>query len=262
MRKLLSFLVICTLVILYIPARGSAASGQGKVVGNIFAADGTTPLEGAVVKVKNVSTGTVYESRLTDSHGFFSISKMGKGVYAIGVSTPNGDFECESMVGIEPNKTSRISVSIAPYEEKVASAVKAVYSSRNRDGEALVARVISFDHGSHVAEFYIFKGFLQSIDRIHVFGPSSDYYQKVHKMTMEKTPVERVYAGQTGFMEMEYDVIPGDLIFVVCEKGFSPFFLTPIGIATIVAGSAAIIYGVKELVKDPDEVSTFRKRFD
>jgi hypothetical protein len=261
-KILIRFLCILSLfafLILVYPPEAGAEQGLGTVVGNIYAADGTTPMEGAVVKVKNVSTGAVYESGPTDRHGFFAISKMEKGVYAFGVATPQGDFECESMVGIEPNKTSRISVSVTPYESNVASAIEEVYTSQNEDGEALVGRVVSYEPVTRIAEFYIFKGFLQATDEIHVLGPATDFYQHVLNMAMGGELVERVYAGQTGTMEMEYDVAPGDLIYVVCEKGFAPFFLTPIGIAAIVAGSAAIIYGVTELVKDPEEVSTFRK---
>jgi hypothetical protein len=259
LTKFLSF--FCVLVFLFFasPVWVKAELEQGTVVGNIYAADGTTPMEGAVVKVKNVSTDTVYESEPTDRHGFFTIPKMDKGVYAFGISTPQGDFECESMVGIEPNKTSRISVSVSPYEENVASAIEEVYTSQDEKGEALVGRVVSFEPVTRIAEYYIFKGFLQSIDQIHVMGPASDFVQNVKNMTLDDQLVDRVYAGQTGYMEMDYDVVPGDLIYVVCEKGFTPFFLTPIGIAAIVAGSAVIVYGITELIKDPEEVSTFRK---
>jgi hypothetical protein len=259
LTRFLCIFLFFALLLLTSPGWVKAQQGQGAVVGNIYAADGTTPLEGAVVKVKNVSTGTVYESELTDRQGFFTIPNMEKGVYAFGISSPQGDFECESMVGIEPNKTSRISVSVSPYEESVSSAIEEVYTSQNEDGEALVGRVVSYEPVTRIAEFYIFKGFLQSIDEVHILGTSTDFHQNVLNMTMGQQLVERTYAGQTGYMEMEYDVVPGDLIYVVCEKGFSPFFLSPIGIAAIVAGSAAIIYGITELVKEPEEVSTFRK---
>lgn len=259
MTNFLFIFCFSVFLLLALPGWVNAEQGLGTVVGNIYAADGTTPMEGAVVKVKNVSTGSVYESEPTDRQGFFTIPKMDKGVYAFGISTPQGDFECESMVGIEPNKTSRISVSVSPYEENVASAIEEVYTSQNDDGEALVGRVVSYEPVTRIVEFYIFKGFLQSIDEIHVQGPSTDFRQNVLNMTMGDQLVERVYAGQTGYMEMEYDVVPGDLIYVVCEKGFAPFFLTPIGIAAIVAGTGAIIYGITQLVKDPEEVSTFRK---
>ena len=48
-------------------------SGQdnpiGNVTGFIYAQDGNTPLGGAVVKFKNVSTGKLYESGKSDSKG-------------------------------------------------------------------------------------------------------------------------------------------------------------------------------------------------
>jgi len=237
----------------------SGALGTGKVVGNVYQADGTTPLPGAVVMVKNISTGQVTSSLKTDRTGFFTISGLEKGIYAFGVRSNQGDFESNRQFGIEPNKTSRISISVTPYDDQTASAVKELYQNKNDDDEVLVGRVVGFDAPTRMAEVYVFKGFIQSMDRIRVLGSSTDFYQDVKSLQLGGQSVSRVLAGQNAVMKMDYDVALGDDVYVVCKKGAFPFFLTPLGIASIIAGSAAIIYGGTELVDEPEEVSTFRK---
>jgi len=38
--------------------------GQGNIVGYVYGPDNTTPMEGAVLKLRNLSTGSLYESCL------------------------------------------------------------------------------------------------------------------------------------------------------------------------------------------------------
>jgi hypothetical protein len=48
---------------------------RGSVIGFLYAKDGTTPLEGAVVQFKNLTSGLVFESSKTDQYGIFKVQE-------------------------------------------------------------------------------------------------------------------------------------------------------------------------------------------
>ncbi|MBU4202883.1 MAG: carboxypeptidase-like regulatory domain-containing protein, partial [Acidobacteria bacterium] len=114
------------------------ARDTGSISGTIFAKDGTSPYPGAVVTVKDVSTNQVYKSVPTDSRGGFIIDGLPKGVYVFGVSTSEGDFNSDSLIGVEAGKTAKISIALTVFDEKTAPDAEDVYEDQNKDGEALV----------------------------------------------------------------------------------------------------------------------------
>ena len=106
---LLAFILFC-----YPIALKSENVAKGNIVGFVYDMDGTTPLEGAVVKVKNISTDVVYESTKSDILGIFKIKGLENGIYLYGVMTPNGDFNSDGLVGIriQGNETAKMSISL------------------------------------------------------------------------------------------------------------------------------------------------------
>ena len=228
------------------------SSSKGNLVGYVFERDGTTPFEGANVVLKNIATESIYYSTQSDSSGIFNIQGLDKGMYSLAVSTPQGGFNAEQIIGIFENKTTTISIALDPYEPKVASAVEKVireYKDEDKD-EVLVGRVVSFNPATGVAEVFIIKGLLQRRDRIHIVGELTDFNQDVEILRMDEADVGSVFAGQTASLGVEYECQVDDLVYIICKKRAVPFFFTPMGIAWILAGSSAIIY-ISKIEEEP-----------
>lgn len=85
---------------------------KGNLMGSIYDEGGTTPIEGAVVKLRNISTGEGYESSESDNSGFFKLKDIDEGLYIIGISTREGDFNVPNLVGIKANKTANVTFNL------------------------------------------------------------------------------------------------------------------------------------------------------
>ncbi len=226
----------------------SENNAKGNIIGFVYSQDGTTPLEGAVVKVKNIASGTVYESSKSDINGVFTIVGVESGVYLYGVLTPQGEFNSENYFGLRvtEGETAKLSIALTPYEQKVAAAIREVYSEQAASGEALAGTVIDYNSSARTADVLIVKGLLQKNDKIHAKGKDTDFYQLVEEMMMGKKPIKRLFAGQKANLKVKKSVKNGDLIFIVCKRGILPFFTKPLGIASLIAGSAAVIVGISD----------------
>src|SRR4030042_3554867 len=84
---------------------------KGNVIGFLYAKDGTTPLEGAVVKFKNLTSGSMFISSKSDGHGIFRLEGIESGMYTYGVVTEPGDFNAASLLGLKVggNETATLS---------------------------------------------------------------------------------------------------------------------------------------------------------
>lgn len=222
---------------------------RGNVIGFVFDRDGTTPLKDATVKAINVLTGSVYESSRSDSYGVFKIQGIERGLYIYGVETPNGDFNSDSLFGlrIQGNETAKLSISLAPYEGRVASAIKEIYGEQKKDGEALVGQVVSYFPEARMAEVSVMKGLLQLDDRIYTKGDATDFSQDVNYLEHEGSSVKNLFAGQTGFIGVEKEVKTGDLVYTIFKKGILPVLSSPSGRASIITGSSEIVHSPVEL---------------
>jgi hypothetical protein len=56
---------------------------RGNVIGFICAKDGTTPLMGAAVKFKNLTSGSMFSSSKTDGCGIFNLEGIESGIYPL-----------------------------------------------------------------------------------------------------------------------------------------------------------------------------------
>jgi len=92
--------------------------GQGSLRGFVYGPDNTTPVEGAVLKLRNLSTGSLYESMAADSQGMVEFDGVDEGLYLVGISTAQGDFNIENLVGIKPNKTAKIAFALQPQTQE------------------------------------------------------------------------------------------------------------------------------------------------
>jgi len=86
----------------------SKVSNEGHLIGFIYGKDGTTPLEKGIVKIRNISASTVYESIKSDKLGFFKIEDIERGLYIVTISTNEGDFITRNLIGIKSNETANV----------------------------------------------------------------------------------------------------------------------------------------------------------
>ena len=257
-RKCITKTAVGACVVLYLCAFGfsqNITQGTGNLVGFIYYQDGVTPIVGAVVKVKDVSTGLVSESTKSDANGMFTIENLNTGVYSLGVMTSRGDFNLEELIGIKAGETTKVSFSLAPYGAEEAAAVQEiyrnVYQAEEIKGEVLVGRVLSYNPINGTAEIFIIKGYIKLRDRIHVRGERSHFYQNIEDLVFGGQRVDKIFAGNNVMMTMRYLVEEGDLVFLVCKKGVVPFFLTPLGYITALAATGVITYGIVTITEEP-----------
>lgn len=231
--------------------------GKGNIIGFVYDNDGTTPLAGAIVKVKNISTGNVYESNKSDENGIFRIPGIESGIYLCGVATEQGDFNAEKFFGVKlsDGETAKLSIALTPYEQKVATALREVYEGHSDSGESLIGTVIDYYSDTQSADVLVVKGMLRLDDRIHAKGKETDFYQNVEELKLGNSPAKKIFAGQTANMKVKKSVNNGDLVYVICKRGILPLFLRPFGYAALIAGSLGVILGIEDAL-DHDVVVT------
>jgi hypothetical protein len=196
----------------------------GNLTGFLYEKDGTTPVEGAVVKLTNVSTGTTYDSTSSDSLGVFKISSLAKGIYTFGVETEDGYFNSQNLIGIQAKKEAKMSIALIPDSETGAApgspAPAETEEEKPKKREAQVGKVIAYDSDTKTAQIEITNGYMKKED-IHVqsegLPPQTDFEQKAKELEVEGQSVKRATVGQIVTVEMEQDVLAGDLVYVRCS---------------------------------------------
>jgi hypothetical protein len=219
----------------------SQASGKGQLLGFVFDRDGSTPIAGAVVVAKNVTTGTVFESAKTDGLGVFRFAALEAGIYALGVTFGQGSYNSQDLVGIKPNETAKISIALETYGRDSIEAARAVAKEEKERGESRVGRVVTYLPQTREAVVAIDRGLIQAGDRVRVRGRVTDFLQDVKILKVQGATVKRVLAGQQAILPVVRPCSAGDGVYVVCKRGVPPLFLAPLGLAAIVAGSAALV---------------------
>jgi len=114
-----SFLLFCMPEIMQ-----GQVTGKGDIIGYVYGPGSTTPVEGAVVKIKNVSTGSLYESPASDDQGMVTFQSVDKGLYMVGISTAEGDFNIGNLIGVKTRRTSKVAFALKPLGQE-GEAIKA-----------------------------------------------------------------------------------------------------------------------------------------
>lgn len=86
----------------------SKITNGGNLIGFIYGADGTTPLERGIVKIRNISASTVYKSIESNKLGLFKIEDIRRGLYIVTISTSKGEFISRNLIGIKTNETAKV----------------------------------------------------------------------------------------------------------------------------------------------------------
>jgi len=200
--KLIATCLIFSFILFYSPYLLVGQSNKiGSLTGYIYAEDGTTPVEGAVVKVRNISSGSVYESNISNKLGLFQLGNIEEGLYTVGITTKNGGFNVKNIIGVKANEMAKVSFALRPlYQEEAAV-----------------------------------------------------------KVTKECPRGEWYYPDAIGECYIGYRWNPKTLR-CECEKrkGIGAFLASPIGIAVVIAATAAGIYGIVKLTEEEEEASPFK----
>jgi hypothetical protein len=216
-------------------------SGPGNLLGFVYDKDGSTPVAGAVIFIKNVTTGSVHESKKSDAFGVFKFEGLTAGIYSLGVSSNAGNYNSPDLVGVTPDETAKLSIVLNPYDNQVAQAAQAVAKNQKEKGESFIGRVVKYVPQNKEAEVFVEQGLLQAGDRIRVKGGATDFYQDARLLRIDGVKTSRIVSGQNGILPIVRACAAGDRIYIVCKRGVPPFFLAPLGLAAIVAGSAALV---------------------
>jgi hypothetical protein len=118
-RLLVSGIVVAFLTII-IPIEGlSLTAGTGALTGTIYWDDVKTPVENAVVKMRNIQAGKEFQSPPSDKNGLYLVKGIAEGRYLIGVSTSRGDYNFNFEVFIKANDTGKLNLALKTAESLV-----------------------------------------------------------------------------------------------------------------------------------------------
>jgi len=246
---------LALILVLSSSAAGTQDSGKGNLIGFIFGEDGSTPVAGAVVVVKNLTTGVVTEAGQSDELGVFKVPGLGAGIYALGVKSPAGTYNSQDFFGVTADKTAKIAIALNSYDPAAAAAAEAVIKEQREKGEAYIGKVIRYLPETKEAEVFIEIGLIQAEDRIHIKGQVTDFYQDMRGLKELGAKVKRVTSGKAAVLRASEPCAQGDFVYIVCKRGVPPFFLAPLGLAAIVAGAVPLAATFED-----EPVSPFRIR--
>ncbi len=110
-------LVTCLLVWspLSLPGSEDNPGGKGNLKGFLYKRDGKTPLWGAQVLLKDMKTGKIFESNVTDAVGDYKLMDLPQGNYKLKILVKDKDYEVKTvdfLVKIFDGKTSNLSFSV------------------------------------------------------------------------------------------------------------------------------------------------------
>ena len=91
-----------------------APSGRGSIGGELFQADGSTPLEGARAYAINVKTGQRYVSEVTKRGGNYDIKGLPAGTYDVAVEINGEIFVADNLVDLSQGESVSLSYSVEP----------------------------------------------------------------------------------------------------------------------------------------------------
>ena len=101
-----------TLIIVPLEGFGKQVAPTGAMVGFIYGSDMKTPVQNAVVKVRNLNNGQEVVSTPTDAIGAYKIEKLEEGSYVLGVSAPDGDFNFDYVVRVKEGEVGKLSLAL------------------------------------------------------------------------------------------------------------------------------------------------------
>ena len=112
--KLLVYAIIGSFSLLFFPHEALSRAQTGTLTGFIFAEDMKTPIENAIVIIRNAKTNVEFRSNRTDKSGSYVIKNLEEALYILGVRAPMGDFNFGYKIQIKANETAKLSLALKP----------------------------------------------------------------------------------------------------------------------------------------------------
>jgi hypothetical protein len=255
MRKKRTYFFLSGLTILFLSFTFGTNSDEGNLIGFLHDIDGSSPLLGAVIKLKNIYTDELYTSSEADDYGIARIKSVKPGLYVYGVSTKNGNYNSNEVLGISGGKTAKVSISLKNFNTKEQKAVQELTSDLKRKGESLIGRVDRFYSNSRRADVEIIKGMVKNGDLLHIVGVDDNVDFKIKTKNLMKDGVncDKVFVTETASIPFNKEARKGNLVYILSKKGMAPLFLIPLGAATAV-GTGFVKYSST----DVHEASTYK----
>lgn len=118
-RSIAGVLVLLLVSCASIPAAmaQSASSGKSTIRGQIFASDGKTPVEGAVVHAYHLSTEATFASAPTGPKGRYELTNLPYGYFDLAVETVDGLFVANQVANVPPAGRAVLSFTIADFAQ-------------------------------------------------------------------------------------------------------------------------------------------------
>lgn len=269
------FVISLALLVLGLPsALESGDEVKGSLTGYLFEHDGTAPIKGAVVKLRNVSTDEVFESTISDSSGVFMLTGLVSGYYDYVVSNSKGNFVGVRIFGFKASENEKeiISITLNSFNKKKSAIPKEFPPPKEIKDATYIGRVLSFDPKTDRAEVFIEEGMLRKKDLVKILGEETDFDMKVDKLYSEKNKVDYLSEGDTGYLEVKKKVMEGDALYLSKGKGLLPMLLifaasaassagtVVIGAAETTAGTKGIVFDIPDLKEECEPVSPFKNK--
>ncbi|MGA2585544.1 MAG: carboxypeptidase-like regulatory domain-containing protein [Candidatus Aminicenantales bacterium] len=108
--KLLILGVLASMSILFFPYEALGQVDAGSLTGFIYWESQKSPMEGAIVKLRNVLTDTIYQSEPSDKNGMYVIKEITAGSYVLGVSTQQGNFNFDRELQIKALELAKLNL--------------------------------------------------------------------------------------------------------------------------------------------------------
>lgn len=244
---------------------GIENTGKGNLIGQIYDQDGTTPVEGASLAIRNLTTGKVYVSPKSEADGSVYLEDIEKGFYKLGVLTADGSFYAKDLMGvnIRGESTETISIAINPYSKREAKAVNDLFQEMDENEEAVIGHVLQYLPETGMAEVELIKGMLKKDAVVYIRGETNSFRQKVETIILNGQEVDEAFEGDIITINVKMGCVIGDLVYLCQKERILPFLLdfgSPAGIVIITAATAGVTYGIYKAIKEEPEASPYKPK--
>ena len=89
-----------------------AKPAPGNLMGFVYGEDGKTPVRDAMVLIRRVDTGKVYQSKPTGELGTYRLLGIEAGTYVVGLKIKEKSYNANKHVKVAAGKTSFVSISL------------------------------------------------------------------------------------------------------------------------------------------------------
>ena len=131
-----SGVLISALLLLFLFQPSLASAQQtGQLTGFIYGDDLKTPVQGAVIKLKNIVDQTLIESTPTSADGLYTIVGIKPGRYVIGIQVGTSGYNCEYILYFKAGVVGKLSLALRT--GKIAEVTQPVFDAPSGLAEKL-----------------------------------------------------------------------------------------------------------------------------